>query len=104
VLCESQPPLASGRAPSGHGTKAADVPRLNTPRLSRSPSVLPPPTAPRAPARKHTQLINPRVLLLCNTKTEDSIAFRFDNRFVDVSAPFTPPFSSPTHRAATVTD
>ena len=42
------------------------------------------------------QLLNPRVLLICNTKTENSIALRLDNRFVDTAPPFTPPFTSPT--------
>jgi hypothetical protein len=42
------------------------------------------------------QLLNPRVLLICNTTTENSIALRLDNRFVDTAAPFTPPFTSPT--------
>lgn len=42
------------------------------------------------------RLINPRVLPLCNTKTDNSIALRLDNRFVDNTSPFTPPFTSPT--------
>jgi hypothetical protein len=43
-----------------------------------------------------TQLVNPHVMLLCNTQTENTIALRFDNRFVDSTPPFTPPFTSPT--------
>ena len=42
------------------------------------------------------QLINGRVLMLCNTDNENVMALRFDNRFVDNSPPFTPPPSSPT--------
>ncbi len=42
------------------------------------------------------QLVDPRVLPLCNTETENTIALRFDNRFVDTAAPFTAPFTSPT--------
>lgn len=42
------------------------------------------------------QLVNPRVLPLCNTRSENVLALRFDNRFVDSAAPFTPPFTSPT--------
>lgn len=42
------------------------------------------------------QLVNPRVLPLCNTKSENVMALRLDNRFVDNTSPFTPPSSSPT--------
>ncbi len=42
------------------------------------------------------QLVNPRVLPVCNTRSDNSIALRLDNRFVDTTPPFTPPFTSPT--------
>lgn len=42
------------------------------------------------------QLINPRVLPVCNTQSPNSMALRLDNRFVDATPPFTSPWTSPT--------